>query len=89
MSVVLLNIPTPLLDSSNGYTVLNSNTITPNTVLVFVLPNTNGSSGQVLTTDGDGHLYWTTPILQSQVDELKKEITTMKENGFTVVTTDN
>ncbi|MCB9230653.1 MAG: hypothetical protein H6581_03275 [Bacteroidia bacterium] len=28
---------------------------------IWVLPLTDGTSGQVLTTDGNGHLMWTTP----------------------------
>ena len=45
--------------SSSGYTAIDAPAAAGSNTLV--LPATNGSANQVLTTDGSGNLSWTTP----------------------------
>lgn len=49
-----------LFDTTNSIRVKAPSGLSSN--LVLVLPNSNGSSGQVLQTDGSGNLSWATPV---------------------------
>ena len=58
--------------SSSGYTAIDAPASAGSNTLV--LPTTNGSAGQVLTTDGNGNLSWKTPgkllnIVQNNITE--------------------
>ncbi len=60
-----------LLGSTSGYTELAASSVaTPTT---YTLPATDGTSGQVLSTNGTGTLSWTTPTSGTapQADTLK------------------
>ena len=52
--------------SSSGYTAIDAPAAAGSNTLV--LPTTNGSAGQVLSTDGNGNLSWVTPGL-AEVDQ--------------------
>ncbi|MBY0451901.1 MAG: hypothetical protein K2P92_02620, partial [Bdellovibrionaceae bacterium] len=49
-----------LFDTTNSVRLKAPSGLSSN--LILVLPNSNGSSGQVLQTDGLGNLSWTTPV---------------------------
>ena len=58
--------------SSSGYTAIDAPASAGSNTLV--LPTTNGTAGQVLTTDGNGNLSWKTPgkilnIVQNNITE--------------------
>lgn len=48
------------LQSATEYKISLSSPQSLNLNLAFTLPNSYGTSGQVLTTDGSGNLYWST-----------------------------
>lgn len=51
--------------SGNGTTTLQSANTSSSTT--FTLPATDGTNGQVVTTDGSGNLTFTTPITLGKV----------------------
>ena len=65
------------LATDNGATTTNSITVGGLSIgSAYSLPSSDGSSGQVITTDGSGNLSFTTPSTVSSIDDLSDVDTT-------------
>ena len=65
--------------NTTNYVELSTATLTANRSLIF--PDSNGTTGNVLTTDGAGNLSWTTPVQAvSSVNSLTGAVTLTTTN---------
>jgi len=72
--------------STSGYTEIDAPAVAGSNTLV--LPTGNGSSGQVLSTDGSGALSWITPSGGKILQFVRAE-TTANTSGSTAIPADN